>query len=192
MQEGNEKGGSMRKIAILSSLLALALLVVGGVIVADETAKEEVKATPVAKHEYAGSATCKLCHKVQYDSWSQTPHAKAFSKLSAEEQKKPECVKCHITGTKADGTVIQNVECEACHGPGADYKSPKIMNKAKWAADPATHKKLAIDAGLIYPTEKDCVRCHTKEGNPNFKEFKFAERKGLVHTMGVAKTAGGK
>ena len=55
--------------------------------------------------------------------------------------------------------------------------------------------KNARFAGLIYPVENDCVRCHTKEGNANFKEFKFAERKGQVHAVkakGEAKKESGK
>ena len=144
-----------------------------------EEGKEEKPA-----HEYVGANKCKMCHKAQFDSWSETGHAKAFDKLSDEEKAKPECVGCHITGTMADGTVINNVECEACHGPGADYKSPKIMSKKKWAEDPEGYKKMAMDAGLIYPTEENCKKCHKAEGNENFKPLDFEKSKGLVHTMG--------
>lgn len=167
----------MRKVTTII-LLMLALFAFAAVLMAEEAAKEEK-----AAHEYVGSAKCKMCHKAEFTAWEATPHAKAFGALSAEEQKKPECIGCHITGTMADGSVIEEVGCEACHGPGADYKSPKIMSKKKWEADPDTHKKMAIDAGLVYPTEETCVRCHKKEGNPNFKEFKFEEMKGKVHPV---------
>ncbi|MFH1686432.1 MAG: multiheme c-type cytochrome [bacterium] len=169
----------MRKLSFALLILAGLALTLSGVSMADEAAKGETK--QVVKHEYVGAGKCKTCHKDKHASWAETGHAKAFSKLSAEEQKKPECTKCHITGALADGTVIENVECEACHGPGADYKSPKIMSKKKWAADPEAHKKMAIEAGLVYPTEATCVRCHTKEGNANFKPFDFEKRKGEVH-----------
>ncbi|HOP06231.1 MAG TPA: multiheme c-type cytochrome [candidate division Zixibacteria bacterium] len=171
----------MRKLGILGILLALACLMLTGMVFSEEAKQAEKKETP--KHEYVGAGKCKLCHKAQYESWAETGHAKAFEKLSAEDQKKPECVKCHMTGVMADGTVINNVECEACHGPGSDFKSPKIMNKSKWAADPETYKGMAIEAGLIYPKEENCVRCHTKEGNPHFVPFDFAKRKTQVHVM---------
>lgn len=172
----------MKKTSMLFMAVGIiAMLAAGLVMAADETAKgkEEKKAA----HEYVGAKKCKICHKEQFTTWSESPHAKAFSVLSAEEQKKDECVRCHITGTKPDGTVIENVECEACHGPGKDYKSPKIMSKKKWPAEPEKYKQMAIDAGLVYPTEETCVRCHTKEGNANFKEFDFEKFKTKVHAM---------
>jgi len=133
---------------------------------------------------FVGAEKCaKLCHKAQYESWLTTGHASGFSKLSDEEKAKTECVGCHITGKMADGTVLENVQCEACHGAGKDYKSPKIMSKSKWKADPDTHKKMAVDAGLIYPTAEHCQKCHKEEGNPNFKPFNFEEAKGKVHAF---------
>ena len=177
----------MRKFTLVSMFLAvLALVTVAAVWAAEETKKE---AKPEVEFEYVGAKKCKACHKAQHASWLETKHAKAFEVLSDEEKKKAECVGCHITGKMADGTVIEGVQCEACHGPGSEYKSLKIMNKKKWAADPETYKKKAIEAGLIYPTEENCKKCHKKEGNPNFKEFKFAERKGKVHPVASDTTA---
>ena len=46
--------------------------------------------------------------------------------------------------------------------------------------DPETYKAKAIAAGLVYPTEETCLRCHNDESS-NFKDFDFAERKLLVH-----------
>lgn len=164
----------MRKISILI-FLVFAFLVVSTVTSADKAADK------AADHAYVGAKKCKACHKDNHTSWSETGHAKAFELLSAEEQKDPKCVVCHTTGTDAKGVLLEGVQCEACHSPGSDYKSIKIMSKKKWKADPATYKKMAIEAGLVYPDEKVCVKCHTKEGNANYKEFKFAERKDLVH-----------
>jgi hypothetical protein len=55
-----------------------------------------------------GAEKCKMCHKVQYDSWVKTKHA----------------------------TNDPKVDCETCHGPGSDYKSMAVMKdtvKAKAA-----------------------------------------------------------
>lgn len=173
----------MRKVTTIVILMVALFALTALVAFAEgETAKKAEKT-----HDYVGANKCKMCHKEIYEAWSKTPHASAFSKLSAEEQKKPECVGCHTTGKLADGTVLENVECEACHGPGADYKSIKIMSKKKWAADPDGQLKLAHEAGLTMPpTVDDCTRCHKKEGNPNFKEFNFEERKGKVHPVVAA------
>lgn len=139
-----------------------------------------------AAHKYVGPKKCKTCHKGVHTSWSETKHANAFNLLSDEEKKNEKCIACHTSGIDKKGVLIEGVTCEACHGAGSDYKSAKIMSKKKWKADPDAHKKMALDAGLNYPKEADCVRCHTKEGNSNFKEFKFEDRKDKVHPV-VAK-----
>lgn len=162
----------MRKLTVIS-ILVFALLALAAIMVTAED----------AKHEYVGEKKCKMCHKDVYTAWEASDHATTFADLSDEEKAKPECVTCHITGEMADGTVIENVSCEACHGPGSDYKSAKIMSKKKWAAEPEKYKQMAIDAGLVYPTEENCVRCHKKEGNPNFKEFDFETMKAKVHPV---------
>jgi nitrate/TMAO reductase-like tetraheme cytochrome c subunit len=61
-----------------------------------------------AEHAAVGVAKCKMCHKVEYDSWSKTKHAAA----------KPP------------------TECETCHGNGGDYWKMSVMKdpaKAKAA-----------------------------------------------------------
>lgn len=184
----------MRKLTTVACLLAVFALVLGSAIAADQATAPKTEKAGV-KASYVGADKCKICHQEQHKTWSVTPHAKAFSKLSAEEQKKNECVPCHSTGTMTDGTFIPNVECEACHGPGSEYKSPKIMNKKTWTADPVKSLQLAKEAGLVIPDEKTCTRCHRKEGNPNFKPFDFAKNKPLVHFMSGAaekKPVGGK
>ena len=63
-----------------------------------------------------------MCHRLQYDSWAASPH-------------------------KAKG-----VECETCHGPGADYWKAAIMkNRAE-----------AVKNGLILPDVASCKQCHPK------------------------------
>ena len=187
----------MRKLMVIA-LLGLALLAFTAMIVtaqeAKEEAKEEVKEEAKveakkecaeATHDFVGTKKCAgMCHKAQLAAWQETGHAKV-DVLSAEDKAKPECGgACHMTGKLADGTVLEGVQCEACHGPGKAYKSPKIMSKSKWPKDPETYKKMAIDAGLVYPTEETCVGCHKEEGNPNFKAFDFEKSKGTVHAVG--------
>ena len=122
---------------------------------------------------YVGSDKCKICHKDQFTAWEGSKHSKAWAALKPEEQKKADCVGCHSTGSAA----IPNVGCESCHGAGSEFKSPAIMNKAKWTADPAGQLKLATAAGLNpKPDEAVCTKCHNKK-SPNFKSFNFNEAK---------------
>ena len=46
-----------------------------------------------------GTASCKMCHKIQFVSWSDTAHGKRTPPL----------------------------DCESCHGPGSEYKGIAIM-----------------------------------------------------------------
>ncbi len=175
----------MRKLMMIA-LLGLALLAFMAMLAtAEEGKKEATKEEGKCAHDYVGATKCaKVCHKAQFTSWQETTHAKAFDVLSDEEKAKPECADgCHSGGKLADGTVLEGVHCESCHGAGKDYKSPKIMSKSKWKGDPEAYKKMAIDAGLIYPTAETCTACHKEEGNPNFKAFDFEKSKGTVHAF---------
>ena len=55
------------------------------------------------------------------------------------------------------------MQCEACHGPGSDYKSMKVMKD----------RDASIAAGLVIPVEETCKSCHT--GAPHDqKPFDYA------------------
>lgn len=145
-----------------------------------------------ANHTYVGTAKCKMCHKGEakgmiWEKWLETKHAKSMTALNAEkgETKDPKCVKCHVTGfgdTTAYSLAVPNEEfanvgCEACHGPGSDYKSLPVMKD----------KEKAIAAGLIIPDEKTCRGCHNEE-SPTFKEFDYAKMLPIgTHVTAAAK-----
>ena len=129
-----------------------------------------------AEHKYVGGLKCKACHLDIYKGWEATKHAKTMDVLKDNEKKDPKCLACHETGhgkAAAEGAAMENVQCEACHGPGSDYKSPAIKNKAKWKENTDAQKKLAQEAGLINkPTKEMCEACHNKN-SPTFKGFDF-------------------
>jgi mono/diheme cytochrome c family protein len=145
---------------------------------------EDQPAKPAEKKEYAyvGTKTCKMCHNTEsqgkiYDKWMSTAHAKSMSVLDSAkgETKDPKCLKCHTTGygtatgydkvaNKQTPDELGAVGCEACHGPGADYKAMSVMKD----------KAAAIAAGLVMPTEETCKTCHNPE-SPTFKSFDFAK-----------------
>ena len=137
-------------------------------------------------HAYAGVKTCGLCHKTekqggQLGIWEQSKHAKSYVTLTtpkADEIAKakgittpaaeaPDCLKCHAIAGDAKADVKDGVQCEACHGPGADYKGLTVMkNQAQ-----------AIAAGMTaFPDqaaiEAKCRSCHN-EKSPTAKPFNF-------------------
>jgi hypothetical protein len=113
-------------------------------------------------HEYAGAAKCKMCHKVQYASWENTKHAKAteVAKASTEREYSADCLQCHATNASED---FAGVQCEACHGPGNDYKKMSIMKDIE----------AAKANGLIIPTQETCDGCHT--GDDHAKKVVLAD-----------------
>jgi hypothetical protein len=150
------------------------------------------------EHNYIGVAKCaKMCHKsekkgAQLKKWKNGPHAKAYKTLANEHSKKvaaekgikgdpqkaSECLKCHVTafGVKAsriDSTfeIEDGVQCEACHGPGKDYRKLSIMKD----------RKKAVAAGLILQNAELCIKCHNKE-SPTYIPFKYEEKvKKIAH-----------
>jgi len=128
-------------------------------------------AAQAGDHEYVGADKCKMCHKVQYSSWESTSHAKATeaAKASTDREYSADCLKCHATNASEE---LAGVQCEACHGPGGDYKKMSIMK------DPEAAKA----NGLIIPTQATCDGCHT--GDDHAKKVVFADNvnnKAAIH-----------
>ena len=114
--------------------------------------------------------------------------------IEVEAWKAPECLKCHTTGFGAGGYEVkcddfwnpaaddktgakavkrmkglQDVGCEACHGPGSKYKS----SKAKKAI--VAGEITAESVGLLEINEATCTVCHNEE-SPTHKPFNYEER----------------
>ncbi len=153
-----------------------------------DTAKQDTTKQDTTKvvHKYIGTTKCKMCHDSEvkgkiHAKWASTKHAAAYATLANEESKKiakemkiedpqkdGKCLKCHVTGYKeATGdkySMEEGVTCEACHGPGEHYWSMKVMK----------NKELALEKGLVEPTEELCATCHNKK-SPTYKPIKYEE-----------------
>jgi hypothetical protein len=115
-------------------------------------------------HTYVGANKCKMCHKVQHASWLETTHAKATeaAKASTDPEFSAACLSCHATN--ADES-LGGVQCEACHGPGSDYKKMSIMKDLE----------AAKANGLVVPSQETCDGCHT--GEDHASKVVFDEQK---------------
>jgi hypothetical protein len=113
-------------------------------------------------HEFVGADKCKMCHKVQYTSWETTTHAKAtdVAKASTDREYSADCLQCHATNASED---FAGVQCEACHGAGADYKKMSIMKD----------REAAMANGLVIPSQETCNGCHT--GDDHSKSVVYAD-----------------
>jgi hypothetical protein len=71
---------------------------------------------------------------------------------------------------------MAGVQCEACHGPGSLYKSPKVMSKGRYRKDPMGQRKLAVEASLVLQDKGVCLGCHDAErpaGHSPARPFDF-------------------
>lgn len=167
----------MRSVALLVGMIFIVSMV--GLSFAGDETKE-------VKHEYIGLKKCSMCHKKDgiLESWEKTPHAAVWDKLT-DEQKKDETIQKYYATGMMEGELLTNVQCEACHGPGNDYKSMSIMKD----------KEQAIANGLIIPTAETCMKCHNAEAptdalKATAKDFDFEKMKAKgVHVTGVYEEA---
>lgn len=100
--------------------------------------------------EYVGSKKCRLCHTDIYNSWLKSPHASASGQLTEMRLHDTECAECHTTGHARDRDLLENVGCEACHGPGSEYRKMRVMKD----------EQRAHELGLRVQSEMVCIRCH--------------------------------
>jgi hypothetical protein len=70
----------------------------------NEALAESLAAVPKEGPAFVGGASCVECHREQHESWSKTPHARAFDSLVRRGQDMDlECVGCHSTAFQEKG-----------------------------------------------------------------------------------------
>jgi hypothetical protein len=124
---------------------------------------------------YVGVGSCTQCHAEAAVFWAQTRHAHAYETLVAvKKQYSLDCISCHVTGWQQPGGVCridrtavgspgiakrgvgrQDVQCEACHGPGSLH-----------ADDPSVPMRAQVP-------EQWCRRCHEPANSPRFDDAKY-------------------
>lgn len=130
----------------------------------NELARAQATAVPAVEratpdgHYFVGVESCRSCHAAEYEVWSETPHAAAFSTLVvAQADALPECYGCHVTGhgdpagydpTVAGSESLLDVQCEVCHDKGSRHT-----------------RDGGYGSSLLMET---CVSCHNAENSPDF------------------------
>ncbi len=127
------------KVHLLLAATGLFALTAAGCV-----SEKATPSTPVRDAAFLGysnpdtkQTTCGNCHTDVQGEWAQTKHANAWADLQASGHAGPFCIKCHTTNgatnpgidtagffaasTDAAKALYQDVQCEACHGPGANH-----------------------------------------------------------------------
>ncbi len=105
---------------------------------------------------FTGADACAACHAEIGAAWRKTAHSRALAALSPREAASPRCRACHATGDAPLGrSELPGVQCEACHGAGADYAADDLMRDRPLA------RALGL-RDLSTPARRAalCMRCH--------------------------------
>lgn len=109
---------------------------------------------------FMGEAHCSPCHQAQHQSWLRTDHARAFQTLAQKNRASdPACLSCHTTAfgsLRNSGANLENVQCEACHGPGEGHPEKR---ENLW--------KISLE---------HCLPCHNKANSPHFEFLIYLQR----------------
>ena len=113
---------------------------------------------------YVGGKVCENCHPREHQHWATTAHARAYQTLvNKNKTSDPFCLSCHTTGygsPRHPDTQYENVQCEACHGPGEGHPD-------QW--------KDVADV-----EERQCHVCHTPTNSPDFNYDIFVQK--ILHS----------
>jgi len=117
-------GCNLRRFIMVSAVVSLSLIIF----------QSNQSFGAKQKWKYMGNAGCKChlskgCFEGEEYKKMKNQHYNTFKRLETDEDKSnPECLKCHATalgmkikkGKSKQGSkdFIENVGCEACHGPG--------------------------------------------------------------------------
>ena len=112
---------------------------------------------------FSGDASCVRCHKAAARFCKRTAHAHAWKTLQAVGKTgHGDCVSCHVTGYGEMGGSslgfskgLENVGCEACHGPGSIHVDKRGLEKP-----------LALRTST---PESVCTRCHNEKHSDTFQ-----------------------
>lgn len=182
--------------------LALLLLPVGVVLPAalsPSTAPEEVCARQEAT--YMGADSCKMCHFMQYRSWSKTRMAEAFETLkpgNAVEAKKKHgldpkkdytkdatCVPCHTTGYGKPGgypalkegdewSEEEKKRAESMKGVQCEACHGPGSLTSPYKKDNQKYKREELfKRGMIKPDEENCKGCHNTKSPTVGDDYEF-------------------
>ncbi len=112
---------------------------------------------------FSGEASCLRCHKAAARFCERTAHAHAWRTLEAVGKTgHGDCVSCHVTGYGEVGGSslgfskgLENVQCEACHGPGSIHVEKRGLEKP-----------LALSTRT---PESVCAHCHNEKHSDTFQ-----------------------
>jgi len=117
---------------------------------------------------------CGNCHMGAQAKWQETVHAGAWEGLHSSDHAAETCEGCHSVNELGNYVEVlagynatkdpryEDVQCEACHGPGLEHVSDPSKGTAETVLAP-------VNAGLDLKT--GCIECHNGTHHPYGEEW---------------------
>lgn len=121
----------------------------------------------------AKRTVCGACHIGRQARWEETAHADAWATLAESESSQAFCEACHTVGEQGNPVTgdagwvatsnprYQDVQCEACHGPGLDHVTVPDQ--------PGNQPLASLDLGEA--VDQGCAECHSGVHRPFAEEW---------------------
>jgi len=185
-------------ISVRSLVVGTVFALAATACVKDSTSPASVNTRDAAFVGYSNpdtkQTTCGNCHVLKQASWVQTGHASAWSALQSSGHASASCNKCHTTngatnvgadtagffGASATSQkYYQDVQCEACHGPGQLHVSTPDETQP-------------IPYFVSYDTTKGvgCGECHSGPPHNPFYEDWSRGAHGIIEAPAISNTSG--
>jgi hypothetical protein len=133
--------------------------------------------------EVAGQTVCGNCHAQPQAQWSGTRHAGAWETLQASGHAQELCEACHSVSelgnaatapsgyTATGASRYRDVQCESCHGAGAEHVSDPE------AIQPRPAISVFASDGTTY---QNCAECHNGTHHPFVEQWSLSGHSQVV------------
>jgi predicted CXXCH cytochrome family protein len=143
--------------------------------------------------------TCGNCHVDHQNKWVTTAHADAYASLVNSGSAQDFCYSCHTVSQNGNqlaaaagwnvvqDTAYHDVQCESCHGPGADHvETPDasdhpLARVRVLAADLATGD-IDTDSATV---SGSCAECHSGSHHPFVDEWRTSRHARALVEEGI-------
>jgi predicted CXXCH cytochrome family protein len=190
----------------LSALMGLLLLLLAGCTDEKIVFREPFNPPPDASSGFLGyfsttdkQTTCGNCHVDHQNKWVGTAHADAYATLVNSGSAQDFCYRCHTVDengnqvqTAAGWNVVQDtayhdVQCESCHGPGAEHvetpdASDHPLARVRVLASDVETGNIDTDTATVAGS---CAECHSGAHHPFVDEWRESAHARAITEEGI-------
>jgi predicted CXXCH cytochrome family protein len=184
---------SLRRVASSPLLALIGLLSLAGCTDEKIVFRQPFNPPPDAESGFLGyfsstdkQTTCGNCHVDHQNKWVETAHAGAYATLADNPNAQDFCYSCHTVNQNGNqvqeaagwnvvkDTAYHDVQCESCHGPGAEHvETPDASEhpRARVRVLTADLETGSVDTDTA-TAAGSCAECHSGAHHPFVDEWR--------------------